>query len=1367
MLRLLSLILLFFLSISHILKAEIPDTLKIAFINYDKPYVFYLSSIEKPQGMLIDFWDEFSRITGKPIKYIHTSKRILSRIMEKESDVILGNATNNDSLTEFMKLTYPISSVSNNMYFEKDITGVHSLEELSGFKVGVVKGGISDEYLMNVNEKIDLHYFDTHQQLVENAINNNVSIFAGNRLLINYYLKTYNKQNKFIDYGDPFLIENISAGIPKGNTELFNYIDRFIFDYPEKNVKKLKNSWFERTMFQNVPWRIIGISFALLILIIAISLFINIQLKQRIEKATRKLKENEEKHRRELENLVEERTLDLKNTNIKLQEEIQQRKSIEEALKISEKNFRVLFESSPVPLVLTSENGDIIFTNNNFNLLMGYDSDFTPQKNIKNFFHNMEYREQIENSISENGLVNDVELKFINKYGNQGWLIISANLIEFNKNKSILFGLIDITQRVEEEKTIKALMEGTSGTTGEDFINSLVMNMASALDVKYAYVNEAIPDKPGYAKVIAMWDGEKVVNDYEYDMRKTPCERVFNKQMQIYSKNVQELFPDDENLKKNNIESYLGIPMFDSSGKGMGHIIIMDTKELPNDKLEEITMRIFAARAAAELDRKKATDALRESEERLRLLTDNSSDQIMEISSEGLVYANKTYWKSFGDELNDDSYTNPFNLIHTEYKEKILNLIDNAIIEFNKGDDATITTTYKAYNKLLNDWRWMETKGNFYKTKSGDTRAVFVSRDITEAKIYQEKIKFNNIMMQTTQDNSPDGVIAVDSNGELVLINKRMIEMFQIPESIVEERNYLKIRGYIAKNFSNNKKLANLNQYVKNKELKITQDTFITNDSRILERYITPMQGPDGKYYGAAIFLKDITEQKKFEEELKNAKEQAESANTAKSEFLANMSHEIRTPMNAVIGFSQLLYEKSTDTQTTNYLEAIISSSRNLLNIINDILDLSKIESGKMELEWSPVNPKDLINEIQRIFKLKMDEKGLDFKINIHQSLDNSFILDEVRIRQILINLVGNAVKFTHLGSITIDAEKYDLGDNKCDLKIAVKDTGIGVPDKQKIEIFESFKQQSGQSNRKYEGTGLGLAITKRLIEMMNGEISIKDNIPNGSVFELIIHNVILTDEESKKSISGTESTNYNKFLKDIKILIVDDIELNRHLVSEFFKGSKSKNIEIYEAQNGLEAIEKTQKYLPDIILMDIKMPEMDGKEATKIIRKTNKISHIPIIALTASAMKGDDEELIDIGCNAYLPKPISKKILLETILDILPEKASDVNYKDKDNSDIIEQIEKIEDYEGLINDLKQQKKVKDKLQSTLIIGDLNNLTDKLYEISENFDSLRLRKYSKQLSDLSNNFDIVGIKKHLNQYEELLETIEKENNGKQ
>lgn len=382
--------------------------------------------------------------------------------------------------------------------------------------------------------------------------------------------------------------------------------------------------------------------------------------------------------------------------------------------------------------------------------------------------------------------------------------------------------------------------------------------------------------------------------------------------------------------------------------------------------------------------------------------------------------------------------------------------------------------------------------------------------------------------------------------------------------------------------------------------------------------------------------------------EVQDAREEAESANKAKSRFLASMSHEIRTPMNAILGFTEILHGRIRDTQRREFLSAIMSSAKTLLSLINDILDLSKIEAGKMEIRNRPLDLRSVFREQETIFLWKTKEKGLDFRIHIDPSVPEVLLLDEVRLRQILFNLVGNAVKFTHEGFIELTVTKGDraTGGDVIDLVISVRDTGIGIDHEQVGPVFDEFRQHKGQSTTKYAGTGLGLTITKRLVDIMGGRISVQSAPGKGSVFEVTLCDVAVADASETRNLRDVDSVDLLTF-HGAKVLVVDDLEENRSMIREYLLPH---GVNTIESESGEEALEIMREVPPDLVLMDIKLPGMDGYETTRMIKEDPDLRRIPVIGFTAFAMK-DDEEMAGLaGCDGYLRKPLQKHDLMEEL---------------------------------------------------------------------------------------------------------------------
>jgi signal transduction histidine kinase/response regulator RpfG family c-di-GMP phosphodiesterase len=369
---------------------------------------------------------------------------------------------------------------------------------------------------------------------------------------------------------------------------------------------------------------------------------------------------------------------------------------------------------------------------------------------------------------------------------------------------------------------------------------------------------------------------------------------------------------------------------------------------------------------------------------------------------------------------------------------------------------------------------------------------------------------------------------------------------------------------------------------------------------------------------------------------------QLEIANKAKSDFLSNMSHEIRTPMNAIIGFSEILKIEEKNSEKKDYIEAITSSGKTLLNLINNILDLSKIEAGEMNIQLENVNLRQLVIDIKNTFFLKFDEKKLKFLIDIEPTFPKFIITDEVRLKQILINLIGNSIKFTSNGSISLKIFASNLSKDHLDFNVKIIDTGVGIPKEDQSKIFEAFKQTTNQSTKTFGGTGLGLSITKNLIQMMNGEIFLDSELGVGTTFHIIFKKVKFENNIVSNQINQSF---FNYVFSPATILVVDDVELNRKLIRTHLV---SKGLSVLEADNGSSGFDIAIKEKPDLIFMNISMPIMDGYQSIQKIRDSRtEISNTPVIAYTAFAFKQDEEKIKEYGFNETLIKPVVQEDLL------------------------------------------------------------------------------------------------------------------------
>jgi len=607
-----------------------------------------------------------------------------------------------------------------------------------------------------------------------------------------------------------------------------------------------------------------------------------------------------------------------------------------------------------------------------------------------------------------------------------------------------------------------------------------------------------------------------------------------------------------------------------------------------------------------------------------------------------------------------------------------------------------------------------------------------VYRDITEKLIAEKALKDEQEYYTKILSITRDGFCVFDMNGKFIEANNA----------------YCGILGY-SKEEMLKKTLFDVDAFNSPEKVRHILEWAVEKGS--IERLETMLRKKDGSKVNIELslcylslnkvffnFVRDITQRKKRQEELKLANEKAVIASRAKSEFLANMSHEIRTPMNAILGFSELLSKKVEDEKSKDYLRSIISSGKTLLQLINDILDLSKIEAGKMDLHFEPVNIFVMAKEIRELFLIKTQEKGLLYDVSVSPDVPGALLLDEIRIRQILLNLISNSVKFTAKGSVTVNIFSKEISEagEFIDLFMQIKDTGIGIKKEMLSRIFEPFDQLDGATTKKYGGTGLGLTIIRKLIDMMKGTIEVESQEGAGTSISIKIPSVRVTGSQKITKANKSDEIDNFKFLSPL-ILLAEDIDANREVVREFLTYS---NVRVIEARDGREAVDMAKSEVPDLILMDIQMPNMDGLEASKRIKSDDRLKDIPIVILTASVV-GVDMNKVKTVSDGYLSKPITRRELVRELMKYLPYddadkkkeeivKESEVDVNEKLSDKAVKEIES-EVYPLLRNALEG-----------MMIEDIIVFAEAVAANGRKYGSKLLVDYGMELKGLADSFKI-------------------------
>jgi PAS domain S-box-containing protein len=906
--------------------------------------------------------------------------------------------------------------------------------------------------------------------------------------------------------------------------------------------------------------------------------------------------------------------------------DITARKKTEKQLIESEKRFATIFHDSPIPIAIISlKDGEIILTNPSVTNFLGY----TQEELIGNttltmgIWADSNDRQEFIEKLRAHSRVYDMEAVLCLKSGEKRHALMWGELIEYYGEECVLLEIIDIHEKKIQEEKIRLQNEK---------LNAILHSLPDKLfihDADGTFLEAYTTSPDGYIAPKEKFLGKKISDIFQKEIAELNL--TYLRRCLQEREPVSHEFSTDYKGTYSTFEVRI-VPFMDNKA-------IRFVRDITKSKENE--REIF----------------------KLNKAIDNSPIAIVITDTNGIInYASSAFETTTGYS-NDQVLGQNIRILESgkhpiELYANMWQTIESGNIwegeMINRKKDGTFYWVYLTISPL-------------YENEKQITGYLAVQQDITEKKKNEQKIlELNSSLERRIEERTSE----LQSNQDKLMLSQRIAQLgiweFNTKNDQVmwsEETYKIYERSpekgpYTFKELLDSIYPEDREQFEKRGYSMIHGETL---NSFVLRHYTDKGNLKWVKYYlkgiienGEAIHVQgallDITAEKQTQLQLEEAVHEAEEANKAKSIFLANMSHEIRTPLNSIIGFSELLYNTIDDDKKRSQIASIRNSGRSLLKIINDILDLSKVEADKMIVESEPINVFQVVTDVCSIFEPNIAEKNLHLTIEPVTVIDMPLLLDETRLRQILFNLVGNAIKFTFRGGISVGIDHEEKDEKTVDLKICIRDTGMGISEDELEAIFEPFVQQKGQTQKAFGGTGLGLTISRRMAGAMGGEISVKSKLNEGSEFTLLFKDILKADfipDKVEKSFYDYSDIRF----EESTILIVDDIEDNRRLLLDALEHTGAR---LLEAENGLQAVRIATEEIPDIILMDKRMPVMDGMAACKRLKENPITAGIVCIGVSATLRLGHSEDDTFYTFNNNLIKPINFEKLFEILIKYL-----------------------------------------------------------------------------------------------------------------